>query len=42
MTRTLMTANAESFRLRATLDAYENDSRVFAKSWDEDIPRDLV
>ncbi|ABE58467.1 CocE/NonD family hydrolase [Chromohalobacter israelensis] len=42
VTRTLMTSSAESFRLRATLDAYENDSRVFAKSWDEDIPRDLV
>lgn len=42
VTRTLMTADAENFRLRATLDAYEGDSRVFAKSWDEEIPRDLV
>ncbi|MCK2041646.1 CocE/NonD family hydrolase [Chromohalobacter sp. TMW 2.2308] len=42
VTRTLMTSTAESFRLRATLDAYEDDSRVFAKSWDEEIPRDLV
>ncbi|MCK0767831.1 CocE/NonD family hydrolase [Chromohalobacter canadensis] len=42
VTRTLMTSTAESFRVRATLDAYEDDSRVFAKSWDEEIPRDLV
>jgi putative CocE/NonD family hydrolase len=42
ITRTLLTSNATHFRVRATLDAYENDSRVFAKSWDEEIPRDLV
>lgn len=42
VTRTLMTADAENFRLRATLDAYEGDSRIFTKSWDEEIPRDLV
>ncbi|MCD6009323.1 CocE/NonD family hydrolase [Halomonas sp. IOP_31] len=42
VTRTLMTSDADNFRLRATLDAYEGDSRVFAKSWDEEIPRDLV
>jgi putative CocE/NonD family hydrolase len=42
ITRTLLTSNATHFRVRATLDAYENDSRVFAKSWDKEIPRDLV
>ena len=42
VTRTLMTSDAHNFRLRATLDAFEGDSRVFAKSWDEEIPRDLV
>ncbi|MBK1698907.1 CocE/NonD family hydrolase [Rhodovibrio salinarum] len=42
VTRTLMTSDAETFRIRATLDAYEGDSRVFAKTWDEAIPRDLV
>ncbi|MAX32897.1 MAG: peptidase S15 [Halomonadaceae bacterium] len=42
LTRTLMTSDADNFRLRATLDAYEGDTRVFAKSWDETIPRDLV
>lgn len=40
--RTLMTADAENFRLRATLDAYEGNSRIFSKTWDEEIPRDLV
>ncbi|MCW4148959.1 CocE/NonD family hydrolase [Halomonas sp. 18H] len=42
LTRTLMTSNATHFRLRATMDAFEGDSRVFSKSWDEEIPRDLV
>ncbi|MFC3282734.1 CocE/NonD family hydrolase [Litchfieldella rifensis] len=42
LTRTLMTCDADHFRLRATLDAYEGETRVFAKSWDETIPRDLV
>ncbi|WP_104203901.1 CocE/NonD family hydrolase [Billgrantia saliphila] len=42
VTRTLMTSNADTFRLRATMDAYEGESRVFSKSWDEEIPRDLV
>ena len=42
ITRTLLSSDATHFRVRATLDAYENDSRVFAKSWDSAIPRDLV
>jgi hypothetical protein len=42
LTRTLMTSDPENFRLQATLDAYEGDTRVFATSWDETIPRDLV
>jgi hypothetical protein len=42
ITRTLMTSDATHFRIRATLDAFEGDSRVFAKTWDEAIPRDLV
>jgi len=42
VTRTLLTSDATQFRIRATLDAFENDSRVFAKSWDTAIPRDLV
>ncbi|EPC02011.1 peptidase S15 [Litchfieldella anticariensis FP35 = DSM 16096] len=42
LTRTLMTSDADNFRLRATMDAYEGDTRVFAKTWDETISRDLV
>ena len=42
VTRTLLTADAEAFRIRATLDAYEGDTRVFAHTWDRRIPRDLV
>ncbi|WP_026988236.1 CocE/NonD family hydrolase [Fodinicurvata fenggangensis] len=42
VTRTLMTSNETAFRLQATLDAYEGDSRVYSQSWDEEIPRDLV
>ncbi len=42
VTRTLLTSNTEQFRIRADLDAYEGKSRVFSKSWDKRIPRDLV
>ncbi|MFD2192278.1 CocE/NonD family hydrolase [Pistricoccus aurantiacus] len=42
VTRTLMTSDPENFRVRATLDAYEDSTRIFAKSWDESFPRDLV
>ncbi|MDR5865177.1 CocE/NonD family hydrolase [Halomonas koreensis] len=42
LTRTLMTGDAENFRLRATLDAWEGETRIFARTWDETIPRDLV
>ncbi|MFW6054566.1 MAG: CocE/NonD family hydrolase [Thermodesulfobacteriota bacterium] len=40
VTRTLLTSNAEEFRIRADLDAFEGDSRVFSQSWDERIARD--
>ncbi len=42
VTRTLLTSDAEAFRIRADLDAYEGKSRVFSKSWDTTIKRDLV
>ena len=32
----------ETFQIRATLDAYEGDARIFARSWDEVVPRNLV
>jgi len=42
VTRTTLTATETAFQIRATLDAYEGDARVFARSWDEEVPRDLV
>lgn len=42
LTSTHLTSDAEHFFIRATLDAFEGDARVFAKSWDEKIKRDLV
>lgn len=42
VTRTVLTSTRTHFRIQATLDAYEGDARVFARSWDETIPRDLV
>ncbi|WP_456269056.1 CocE/NonD family hydrolase [Kushneria sp. AK178] len=41
-TYTRLTATAEAFRIQATLDAWEGDTRVYSQSWDERIPRDLV
>ena len=41
-TRTLVTSDEENFRIRADLDAWEGKSRVFSRSWDRVIPRDLV
>jgi len=42
LTRTLLTSDRDNFRIRATLDAFEGETRVFAETWDETIPRDLV
>lgn len=42
LTRTLLTSDADNFRIRATLDAWEGETRIFARTWDETIPRDLV
>jgi hypothetical protein len=42
VTRTVLTADAEVFRVRAELDAYEGDTRIFANNWDLAIPRKLV
>ncbi len=40
VTRTVLSSTRTHFRIRATLDAYEGDARILAKSWDETIPRD--
>ena len=42
ITRTILTSSTTHFRIQAELDAYENDSRVFSKSWDSCVPRNLV
>jgi len=41
VTHTILTSTRTHFRIRATLDAYEEDTRIFTKTWDENIPRDL-
>ncbi|MGM0404302.1 MAG: CocE/NonD family hydrolase [Thermodesulfobacteriota bacterium] len=40
--RTFLTSDTTHFHLRAELDAWEGESRIFSRSWDEHIPRDLV
>jgi uncharacterized protein len=42
LTRTLLTSDPDTFRIRATLDAWEGETRIFARTWDETLPRDLV
>jgi uncharacterized protein len=40
--RTVLTASKDTFYLRASLDAFEGETRVFTKNWSFDIPRDGV
>jgi len=42
ITRTVLTSTPTDFQIRATLDAYLGDVRIFSKSWDELIPRDMI
>ena len=42
ITRTVLTSDEAYFFIRAELDAYEGDVRIFSKSWDEKILRDHV
>ena len=42
VTRTLLTANEDSFQIRADLDAYEGPSRIYSRSWHSVIPRRLL
>jgi len=42
VTRTVLTSDTENFFLRAELDAWEGDERVFSENWSRVIPRDLV
>jgi hypothetical protein len=41
-TATRMTATRTEFKLRARLDAFEGEDRVFSRDWDSTIPRDHV
>ncbi len=41
-TRTVLTSSATHFHLFADLDAYEGDTRIYCKSWDQHIPRDFI
>jgi len=41
-TRSVMTADSQTFHLTNTLDAYEDNVRVFTKSWSRSIPRQGV
>ena len=36
-----MTATPSHFHLKARIEAYEGDALVFARDFDEEIPRDL-
>jgi uncharacterized protein len=40
--RTVMTCTAEGFRIAATLEAFEGGQRLFSRTWDRQVPRDLV
>ncbi len=42
VTRTVLTSTRTDFIITATLDAYENDARIFSKSWYETIPRQMI
>ncbi|WP_462324715.1 CocE/NonD family hydrolase [Desulfoplanes sp.] len=41
-TQTVLTSTRTDFHIRAELDAYEEDARVFSENWIVTIPRDLV
>jgi hypothetical protein len=41
-TRTFLTCTEDEFRIDATLDGYEGERRVFSRTWNEGVPRDLL
>ncbi|MFG2648108.1 CocE/NonD family hydrolase [Streptomyces sp. NPDC048436] len=41
-TRTFLTCTEDEFRIDATLDGYEGERRVFSRTWNENVPRDLL
>ena len=42
ITRTIMTCDAQHFYIHAQLDAYEGETRVYSRNWNETVPRKLV
>ncbi|KDN77386.1 CocE/NonD family hydrolase [Streptomyces olindensis] len=42
VTHTRLTCDETDFFVDATLDAYEADRRVFSRTWNEQVPRDLL
>lgn len=42
VTHTRLTCDETDFFVDATLDAYEADRRVFSRTWNETVPRDLL
>jgi hypothetical protein len=42
VTKVTMTSTKEDFLLKAELDAYEGDERVYSNNWSQQIKRDLV
>ncbi|MTE19382.1 CocE/NonD family hydrolase [Streptomyces sp. TRM43335] len=42
VTRTVLRCTEEEFVVNATLDGYEGENRVFSRTWNERLPRDLV
>ncbi|MEU9501370.1 CocE/NonD family hydrolase [Streptomyces sp. NPDC048196] len=41
-TRTVLRCSGTEFHVDATLDGFENDRRVFSRTWNERLPRDLL
>ncbi|GGX77044.1 peptidase S15 [Litchfieldella qijiaojingensis] len=41
-TRTQLTSTPTHFHLDATVDAYEDDVRIFSRTWNESVPRDNI
>jgi hypothetical protein len=42
VTRTIMTSTKDEFVIKAKLDAFENETRVYSNNWERRIKRDLV
>ena len=42
VTRTVLTSTPTDFHIRAELDAYEGEARIYSQNWSRTIPRDYV